>query len=382
MTSKVSTSNVFLVMRNGPFGETGVLEAATGRLNALLPPSWQLKIDREVAFGDSRVDAVADLTGVDSSSGVRFAVEVKRSGSVSAAVLLSVLRDLRRATGLPVLFVSDYIGPALRAALSAEQMSYADVTGWVRVVNDEPLLLVTGHGAERAPRTRTTSAVTRLNGIAASRTIRALANVDLPCGVRGLAAAADVSPGSVSKLLATLAVEGSVERDSAGAVTAVRMRELIRRWTQDYSYKASNRSVGFYLAPRGLDRTLDRLTGIGGVTLTGSAASRRLLPAAVTPVVPLRLLALYAADPADLAHGLRLVSADPSTANVLIAAPLDPMILPATDQVGATDRGDLPVAPAPLVLADLLTLPARSDAEADQLFDVLASIDPIWRENA
>jgi hypothetical protein len=176
--------------------------------------------------------------------------------------------------------------------------------------------------------------VTRLNGVAANRTIRALAATDLPVGVRPLAAAAEVSPGSVSKLLVTLASEGFVDRDQNGGVVSVRRRALVRRWARDYSFARSNRSVGYYIAPRGLDRTLSRIDGRGAVAITGSAAARRYLPEAVTSVVPLRLLALYASDPAAVSAELGLIAAEPTTANVVIAVPQDAAILPAADQTG------------------------------------------------
>jgi hypothetical protein len=105
------------------------------------------------------------------------------------------------------------------------------------------------------------------------------------------------------------------------------------------------------------------------VALTGSAAARRLLPDGAVSVVPLRLLALYAADRAQAAGALGLIDADPATANVVIAVPQDRGIL-------AT--GAIVTAPAALVVADLLTLPGRSDAEAEQLMDALAAIDPAW----
>jgi hypothetical protein len=38
------------------------------------------------------------------------------------------------------------------------------------------------------------------------------------------------------------------------------------------------------------------------------------------------------------------------------------------------------LAPLALLLADLLTLPGRGDAEADQLMDALATTDPAWKE--
>ena len=112
---------------------------------------------------------------------------------------------------------------------------------------------------------------------------------------------------------------------------------------------------------------------IPSLRVTGSAAARRLLPADTTSVVPLRLLALYAASPRRLAEQLGLVEADAATANVVIVAPQDERILP-----GPGEPADL--APTALVLADLLTLPGRSDAEAEQLMDALAATDPSWKE--
>jgi hypothetical protein len=175
-------------------------------------------------------------------------------------------------------------------------------------------------------------------------------------------------------LLVTLASEGIVDRDQNGGVVSVRRRALVRRWARDYSFAKSNRSVGYYIAPRGLDRTLSRLDQGGAVAITGSAAARRYLPEAVTSVVPLRLLALYAPDPAAVSAELGLIAAEPTTANVIIAVPQD------ADILTAADDGEPAVAPLALVVADLLTLPGRSDAEAEQLLDALAATDQAWAD--
>lgn len=356
-------------MRNDIVKDTDPLGESVRRISELLPGAWTLESGVPVASSSSAPDRVVRLVGPGGAE-VAFAVEVKRSGSVPARLLSLVLRDVEERAGLPVLFVSDYIGASLRLLLAEEGISYADATGWVRIISDDPLILLTGEGARRAPRDRESSAVSRMNGIAAGRAIRALATADLPIGVRSLATAAGVSPGSAAKLLTTLSAEGIVDRDEAGAVVAVRRRDLIRRWVQDYSFAKANPTVAYLIAPRGLERAMTALGNVdGGVALTGSAAARRLLPDGAVPVVPLRLLALYAADPAQVAAVLGLIQADPATANVVIAAPQDRDIL-------AT--GTIVTAPAPLVVADLLTLPGRSDAEAEQLMDALAASDPAW----
>jgi hypothetical protein len=366
LTCGDSQHTLFRVMRNASVQETLLVGAAIETIARSLPTSWTINRSPRLV-GDSGADAIVELTGP--SGQVRFAVQAKRSGSMPSSVLMAVLQQKQRQAELSVLFVSDYIGPALRAALEGHDISYADATGWMRIVSDEPLVLLTGRGADRSPRRRASSAVTRLNGVAAGRLVRALSIVDLPIGVRRLAGVADVSPGSVSKLLTTLTSEAIVERDPAGAITTVRGRDLIRRWTVDYSFAKSNPGAGFYLAPRGLDHTLDRLDGQPGVVLTGSAAARRMLPASTVSVVPMRLLALYTANPAGLAKTLGLVTANQATANVMIAAPQDASILP--------EEG-VALAPAALVLADLVTLPGRSTAEADQLMDTLAATDIRW----
>lgn len=354
-------------MGNSALKETRLIDGALRSVEALLPDSWRLDVEADVRAASLRADAIAKLAGPDGSA-TRFIVEARRSGTSNRLVLARV-RELATASELPLLYVSDYLGPTLREALAAEGISYADETGWVRISTVVPLILLTGHGAARSPRDRGSTAVERLNGIAAGRIIRSLCVQEPPLGVRVLASLAGVSPGSVSKVLPTLVGEGVLDRDGRGAVTVVRRRALIRRWAQDYSFHTTNGAPRHYIAPRGLTRTLEMLADLPSpVTLTGSAAARRRLPEAAISVVPLRLLALYADDPGALADTLGLLPTDPATANVIVAIPQDRGVL----------AGHL--APAALVLADLLTLPGRADAEAEQFMDALARTDPAWRE--
>ena len=142
--------------------------------------------------------------------------------------------------------------------------------------------------------------------------------------------------------LPTLASEGIIDRDQRGVVVAVRRRALIKRWARDYSFAKTNASVGYFISPRGLDRTLSRLTDLSApVTLTGSAAARRLLPRA-----PLRWwrCACSRSIPTPRARwSTSWVSspAEPTTANTVLAVPQDGEVLAAH------------LAPVALVLADL-----------------------------
>jgi hypothetical protein len=354
-------------MGNIALAETAMIGEAVRRIAALLPNRWTVEDQSRKLLPDAGTDAVVDLVA-PAGQRISFAVEARRSGRASLTDTLRMVRELVRSSAQPVLFVSDYIGPSLREALTAEGINYADSTGWVRITSDVPLVLLTGQGAAKSPNAGKPTAVTRLNGVAASRTIRALCARSAPLGVRDLATIADVSPGSVSKLLPTLASEGIIDRDERGGVATVRRRALVQRWARDYSFVKTNRSAGYFIAPRGLDRTLSRLPGLPEpVTVTASAAARKLLPEGATPVVPLRLLALYTARPRTLVGELGLIPAEPATANTVVAAPQDPNVLNSA------------IAPVALVLADLLTLPGRGDAEAEQLLDALARTDEAWK---
>jgi len=350
-------------MGNGLIWETRGVVDALRSVEDLLPSSWTLRVSTNTP--DPEFDAVADLVGPNAER-LTFAVEAKRSGT-PVSLLISRLRERARSTILPLMYVSDYIGPKLREELAYEGISYADSTGWVRIVSETPLVLLTGQGAKRSPGTERPAAVRRINGVAASRIVRALTETPPPFGVRELAAIADVSPGSVSKLLPTLAAEGIIDRDPSGGVESVRRRDLVRRWSRDYSFSKTNKSVAYYVAPRGPERTLAQLPKSGATTtLTGSAAARLLLPKDTTSVVPLRLLALYSNDPKATVNDLGLIPTEPAVANAILAVPQDASVL------------QYDIAPVALVLVDLLTLPSRSDDEAEQLMNVLARKAEGW----
>ncbi|MGA4508465.1 hypothetical protein ACQB6R_09765 [Propionibacteriaceae bacterium G1746] len=352
--------------RNTISGETSpygaLVKAVLRRVESLLPASWRLHLQQD-GLSTTGIDGVVTLAG-PTGDAAEFAVQAKRGG-LPVGVVLSLLA--RSSAGRPLLFVSDYLGPALRDALDLAGVSYADATGWVRIVSDEPLILLTGQGASKSPRAGRGSSLVRLNGPATGRIIRALCEVSTPVGVRELAGVAGVSPGSVSKLVPTLVAESVVDRSPHGDVTAVRRRALIERWVRDYSFEKTNQDVGWFIHPRGLDRALERLERLAmPTTLTGSAAARQLLPEGVTSVAPMQLVAVYAQDPDALVSALGLVEVDPASANFVVGIPQDVDVL------------NKEIAPPALVIADLMTLPGRGDAEAEQLMDALARGDAAW----
>lgn len=374
-TCSVSQFNMFLMVRNKFADETSLLRNATTILRESLPATWQVGAAPEA--DDRGFDATLTVTNA-SGVGAKFLVEAKTKGSQSVRTAVDRLRVMAASDpGFPLLFVTEYASPPLRRALEDARISYLDTTGWAYLDSTDPPLFVRLTGARRPPQPRENAATARLNGPAASRAIRCLLEKDPPLGIRELATISFSSPAAVSKLMPTLTDAGAVERSADGTIIGIRRRTLLDRWTADYSFVNSNSVVLDYIAPRGLDRTLQQLEGQPGIVVTASAAAREFLPKDTTSVIPLSLLALYCDDITGTAQNLGLIRADRSSANVMLTTPRDRKLL----QNNNISPDGPSIAPVGQVLADLLTIPrSRLAQEAEQLIDVLADNDPTWRE--
>jgi hypothetical protein len=174
-------------------------------------------------------------------------------------------------------------------------------------------------------------------------------------------------------VLALLDREAVIERNDDGAVTAVRKRALVERWTQDYTVMTSNEVIAT-LDPRGVEHALKALPSLASrAVVTSSAAARAYLPPGMTPVSPLVSLSLYTDDPIGLMDQLDLRTVERGT-NVFVLSPYDPVVHTTSRSVAG-----LEVAAPAQVVADLLTGPGRSSEEAEQLLSALAASDPAWQ---
>jgi len=270
--------------------------------------------------------------------------------------------------------MSRYLTAPVRDGLAKAGISYADATGWVRLVSDSPMLAVTATGADRAPNASTRRLTLSLKGASAGRIVQALLSCELPIGVRALAEAAKVSPGAVSKTLPLLTAEDAVSRDDGGKIVTVNRRQVLERWTLDYHLLTSNPDVRYFVAPRGIESAQTTLAGREGVALTGPQASRVYLPQGVAPLMPPTQIVCYTRDVPTMAGGVGLQEVDAPTANVILISPQDKALLDKPAVIGG-----IPVVPLPLVLADLLTLPGRYPQQAEALMDAVAKTAPAWR---
>lgn len=350
-------------------GWTLLVNRVTEVVQRILPEGWD--VSNTVDDGTERSFSEALLTLTSPSSKCVVFTLVAGQPTFVGSWMKAVQRDDRAR----VIYIAKYLSASRRADLEDAGVNYADTTGWVRIVSSDPLLVITSQGSSTSPYPEARRAQTmRLNGRSAGRVMRCILQSSVPIGVRELARAADVSPGTVSKILPTLAAENAVTRDEIGCLTDIDRRRVLDRWTVDYGVLTSNGKPFYYVAPRGVDFLLNSVLVLPRIIATGGAAGRAWLPDNVTAVVPVTQAVLYAAAPEYAVVDMGLVPVEPSAANVILMTPQDPTILN-TECV----RGGIPVAPLPVVLADLLTLPGRYPQQAEALMDALAKTDPAWR---
>lgn len=329
------------------------LFASTSRLvKDLLPPGWQVE---RVADGDRTLR-------------LRIASKDGRSCELSVSPLSRPdPRAIRRLPAeLTQLVVAPYLSRSVRAALEEAGASYVDQTGNVRLLLDEPGLFILTRGAESNPwpdERRFT-----LRGTKAGRVVCSLARATPPVGVRELAASAATDPGYVSRLLGMLDREAIVDRSARGRVERIDWRRLLMRWSEEAPLERRTTATT-WLAPRGLKSVWEGLRDATFPYLvTGSAAA-----GGIAPVAPTRLASVYVEDPEGAAERLGL-RATVAGANVVLLQPEDDALFDRAD-----DRDGLRTAKLPQVVADLLSGPGRSPAEAEALMEWMEAHEGEWR---
>jgi len=150
----------------------------------------------------------------------------------------------------------------------------------------------------------------------------------------------------------------------------VSWRELLLRWSEDYSFQASNR-ITPALEPRGIERVLDKLRQLDAsvpYAVTGALSANR-----VSKVAAPRLAAILTPEVDRLAKelGLREVGGSP---NVLLARPFDDLLLARSSPVEG-----VVYAAFSQTAVDLMTSPGRGPAEADDLLRRMTANEVAWR---
>lgn len=338
---------MFRDVRNGSLGGTYVRHALD-RVRHRLPPGWR---------GEERRNQGVSL--------LRLSGPDKRTVDLPIIPRKSLLpRDvpalLSRAEQ-PTLVVSSYLGGRARELLAQGGASYADASGNVRVVVSSPAIFLEGLGAEQDPE-RTPRPLHSLRGAATGRVVRALVELELPMGVRPLAAASATPLGTVSRVVTFLETEALLARDDKKRIVAVDRPALISRWAKDYELTKSNELRSF-LEPRGLSALWPKLERLPRYAATGSTAG--------PGIAATRLAMLYVDDPDEASNTLNLVPAD-AGANVWLLRPYDEVVFARTCRravtAGAVAVDVITVSPAQAVV-DLMSSPGRGPQEAEALLE-------------
>jgi DNA-binding transcriptional ArsR family regulator len=357
---------------NGMLTENEMAEATVAWLRDRLPTSWEVGPTSRAEFQatpDGRVDAAIDLKGPNGTYAT-MVVEVKRVfGPRDVDRLLGgVGRTLRTLAGqIPILVVAPWLSKRTQELLSDQGFNYLDLTGNALIRLDNPTVYLQAQGAPKDPNPPQRSKA-RAQGPKAGRLIRLLVDARPPYGVRELAAAADLAPGYVSRLLDTLDDEALVERSERGRVESVDVGRLVRRWVETYDVFRANKAQR-YLAPAGAASALDQLRTVGlRAAVTGSFAAGR-----IAPVAGPALLAVYVDDPRSVVDALGLIPADQG-ANVVLLTPFDPVVWERASVVDGLTN----VAPSQAA-ADCLTGNGRMPAEGDALLKWMMENESLWR---
>lgn len=363
-------STLLHMTRNSADSDNKLIRQAVDKLEALLPGTWRTSVEFEQAGRGKRADALLEVRAPDGARGVLVLEAKSRVEPKDVSRIADQLRFYFRPPDAEVptlVLVAPFLSSRTRERLEEREVDYVDLTGNIRVSLDHPALFIRASGAERDPRREERPART-LKGAKAGRVVRALCDFAPPVGVRELAERSGVDPGYVSRVFTLLEKEDLIQRESRGPVTYTDWRDLIRRWTEDYSLLGSNRT-GSYLEPRGLGSLLSKLRGSDlRYAATGSLGS-----ASVAPVASARLAILFVDDMEDAAERLDLRPAEAGQ-NVILAEPFDPVVYERNRQ----QEGIFYVALSQNA-ADLLTSPGRGPNEAEELMNWMTRNEDAWR---
>lgn len=273
--------------------------------------------------------------------------------------------------------VAPYLSMPVRKRLTEADLSYADLTGNVRIELSEPGLFIMDKGADADPWRGPGRPRGTLKGEPAARVVRALSDIDRAWTMRELIDESGASTGAAYRVIEYLEREGHVERDDQRRVHVLDWLKLLRAWSADYSLTGSNR-ISRWIAPRGIPNLLELMADPRRMqpgrsfryAITGTIAA-----AEWAPYAPASMAMVYVSDTeaATSAWGLHPTESGANT--LLVEPPYDVMLERTT-----INHAGLHIAAPTQVAVDLLGGPGRSPAEAEKLLEWMQSNEEVWRK--
>ena len=212
--------------------ETTTLRTIEGVLAEQLPSAWTARLVRAPGRASGRR---RDVTlRVEPWDGIARELAAVVKAALTPLAATQLVEKLDDPSGSVV--VAPYLGERTRAVLADRGVSSIDTTGnvWLQVV--DPPVFVSARGADRDPWPDTQPLKT-LRGRSAGRAVRALVDFRPPYGGRELAARADLSPATLSRVIELLEREALLTRDARGRVTEVDWAGCIRQWSKDHTWR-------------------------------------------------------------------------------------------------------------------------------------------------
>lgn len=352
-------------MRNQPKTAINFVRFLEEQLAKRLPPGWAfVQEQQQPGAADLRPDATFTLRSPDGRFGI---VEIEYKTTVEPRMLAKIKSQAERSECEAVLIGAPFLSQRSRELLSDGNLSYADLTGNLRLSTSQPAVFIEAQGETKNP-WREPKPLMSLKGRAVARVVRALCDFRPPYSTGDLAKNSKASLATTSRVVTFLENEALLTREGRGVVTNVDWGELILRWTQDYSMLKANPARSF-IEPRGLASLREKLSATTAkYAVTGSLAAQ-----ISTSVAPPRLATIYARDPAGLGDLLNLRPTD-AGANVLLLEPFDPVVFQRT-----STRDGMRCVAFSQVAADLLTSPGRGPAEGEELLRWMEENESEWR---
>lgn len=353
-----------------PETEAEIVQRAVSLLRDRLPTAWTI---RQMTSSDRAVDALIEVRDVEGTS-TTLVVEAKRSveGRNVAHVKDQLEQFTNRIAGSRGLVAARYLSPPVRARLDQAGLSYIDATGNIRVQLDSPGLFVSDRGSDSDPWRGAGRPRGTLKGDPAAKLVRAIADFSGVWTVRELVDISKASTGSTYRVVEFLEREGLATRSDDGRVTVSDWEQVLRRWSNDYSFVGSNK-VTRWIAPRGLPDLVER---IGSIEAPSTYAVTGTLAAAQRAAyAPARLASIYVADSDAAADAWDLRPAD-TGANVLLAVPKFDVVF---DRSMRDKQSGIMFAAPSQVVVDLMTGPGRNPSEAEELLDWMKRNEQSWR---
>jgi hypothetical protein len=340
------------------------VEEAIAWLRERLPSSFKVERSSRPEISDRALE----IQGPHSNATLLVDAKLAFGPRDVAGVLRGVAKDFRAMNPwLRVLVVAPWLSRRSQELLAAEDLDYLDLTGNALIRLENPAVFVQAQGATSDPWAASRPRA-RLRGPKAGRLIRFLVDVRPPYGVSQIAAATALTPGYVSRVLATLDGEALITRAARGVVASVQLDALVRRWSETYDVFKTN-DARAYLAPAGAQKALRQLASAHvRSAVTGSFAAVRL-----APVAGPALLCAYTDEVDALSESLDLIPTD-AGANVALLRPFDGVVWARCTELDGVNY----VAPSQ-VAVDCLTGNGRMPSEGDAVLGWLGAHEEAWR---